>query len=913
MSLAEDIKARLIVEQVNLLRFDEREARTLRKRYIELESELTSLLAAYDPTGSRYTTVRQRRLQKMLEDARVILRKVYRDLRRKQIQRNALFALEQSRSVARELNILLGENVIATIPSQQTMLSLSRDLLIEGAASSDWWQTQERALQDRFERAMRRGVMVGETLPQLIDRIRGTRANNFSDGIMKISANQARNLIRSSLTGVVNEGRLELYRQNSDVISRIQWSAVLDSRTTEICIALNGLTWTNPDGENYRKTTEVLVADTTAESVEGGKVDEKGKREGTGPAKEGDQRITSPPVREDEKIELYHWSRKEGLTELDPAFQGTGIRGAEKKRRDAYPDLYVPRTYFGIAPGQKGGYRKETGLGSNQYVVTIPQDRLYDIQSDPDNLMDLADKKVSPSFRGQWLSALEGIVKEKGYAGYWIDSGGGMGLTAAVFEKTTPETGFDLALVENPGLFATVAALQSRGVKGDRLLNIKDTINELLGVGARINTDGTVRGYHFTSPENVRAILEEGEMFGKEPSIFFSTSPDSEYGSGFGESFVTADIPLEDLSIDDIFPGTDASISIGDGKLPLGKRVGIKVIEEKETIEPFDVRGYIPVGHNQPFPGPVAHWGERSTQVPIVAAFDELTPAVKRKLDRGLRPTQFGEIPTDAIGLEWLRQQDKATQIAILGVQKQKLFAAGEIDSIRDLVDQSNRPLTLRSLRKRLGEQEPLAMGNVDKSEIIAKQLGLTLPEMYALATSNRQEMMDLVAGLERDGVVGKVAKLKTRSRSLEKIGADYGGEFGRLTDIVRGGFTLDSFTDSDVIFNALSARFPAVYDKGWRATPMGYADRLMLVQFENGLVGELQFWSPFMFDAKDQGGHQFYDQWRMLDEQGVDPTDPRMEALVRQSLEFYEREVWSKLDETWDFVKELVNAGALP
>jgi hypothetical protein len=173
-------------------------------------------------------------------------------------------------------------------------------------------------------------------------------------------------------------------------------------------------------------------------------------------------------------------------------------------------------------------------------------------------------------------------------------------------------------------------------------------------------------------------------------------------------------------------------------------------------------------------------------------------------------------------------------------------------------------------------------MGNVDKSEIIAKQLGLTLPEMYALATSNRQEMMDLVAGLEREGVVGKVATLKTRSRSLDKIKADYGGEFGRLTDIVRGGFTLDSFTDSDVIFNALSARFPAVYDKGWRATPMGYADRLMLVQFDNGLVGELQFWSPFMFDAKDQGGHQFYDAWRVLDEQGVDPTDPRMEDLVR-------------------------------
>jgi hypothetical protein len=568
VSLAEDIKARLIIEQVNLLRFDERESRTLRKRFVELESELTSLIAKYDIPGSSQTTVRQRRLEKMLRDARTILRKVYRDLRRRQIQRNALFALENARTVAQQLNILLGENVIGTIPNQNTILKLGRDLLIEGAKSSTWWQTLERDIQDRFVRAMRRGVMANETLPELINRVRGTRENNYSDGIIKISTNQARNLIRSSLTGVVNEGRLQMYRENADVISRIQWSAVLDSRTTEICIALNGLTWTNPD--------------------------------------------------------------------------------------------------------------------------------------------------------------------------------------------------------------------------------------------------------------------------------------------------------------------------------------------------------YEPVGHNQVFPGPVAHWGERSTQVPIVAAFDELTPAVKRKLNRGLRPTQFGEIPTDAIGLEWLRQQDKATQIAILGVEKQKLFAAGEINSIRDLVDQSNRPLTLRALRARLADTDPNAVGNVSKLEIIARQMGLTLPEMYALATDNRQQMLDLVAELEREGVIGKVATLKTRSRSLEKIDADYAGTFGQLTDIVRGGFTLDSFTDSDVIFNELLSRFPAVYDKGWRATPMGYADRSMLIQFENGLVGELQFWAPGMFDAKDQGGHQFYDEWRVLDDQGVDPSDPRMRDLVRQSLEFYEREVWSKLDETWDFVKELVNANAV-
>jgi len=33
--------------------------------------------------------------------------------------------------------------------------------------------------------------------------------------------------------------------------------------------------------------------------------------------------------------------------------------------------------------------------------------------------------------------------------------------------------------------------------------------------------------------------------------------------------------------------------------------------------DPQDYEGYIPLGHDVPFPGQVAHWNCRSTQIPV--------------------------------------------------------------------------------------------------------------------------------------------------------------------------------------------------------------------------------------------------------------------------------------------------------
>lgn len=141
--------------------------------------------------------------------------------------------------------------------------------------------------------------------------------------------------------------------------------------------------------------------------------------------------LTSPPVNEDGTVTLWHFGKVPDLGELDPAMSGTGIAGADIRRRDSDPDNWVNRTYYGIALGQPGGYRRETGLGQNLYRVDVPFEKLYDMARDPDGL------RPQRSELSGWdnaASVFERRVKEAGYLGFWANNAQ-LGLAAAVFEK----------------------------------------------------------------------------------------------------------------------------------------------------------------------------------------------------------------------------------------------------------------------------------------------------------------------------------------------------------------------------------------------------------------------------------------------------------------------------------------------
>jgi len=150
---------------------------------------------------------------------------------------------------------------------------------------------------------------------------------------------------------------------------------------------------------------------------------------------QGNGGVGAPPLRKDGKLQLTHYSNQAKLSVIDPAFYGSGIAGAEAFRKAKEPKNWVDRTYYGLAVGEPGGYRKEPGLGPYTYGVSVDPSMLYDLIGDPDHLR--------PRPAGSSINLYEKRIKQAGYLGYWVNHHS-LGYTAAVFQPLKPEGRADL-------------------------------------------------------------------------------------------------------------------------------------------------------------------------------------------------------------------------------------------------------------------------------------------------------------------------------------------------------------------------------------------------------------------------------------------------------------------------------------
>lgn len=104
-----------------------------------------------------------------------------------------------------------------------------------------------------------------------------------------------------------------------------------------------------------------------------------------------------------------------------------------------------------------------------------------------------------------------------------------------------------------------------------------------------------------------------------------------------------------------------------------------------------------PVGKG---PRPPAHWGCRSTTVPVLRSFRELLGKRDRaRVSQGTRASMNGQVPESLTYAEWIKRQPAAVQDQALGVRRARLFRAGRI-SIADLSTSHGRPVTLEELEE---------------------------------------------------------------------------------------------------------------------------------------------------------------------------------------------------------------------
>lgn len=95
--------------------------------------------------------------------------------------------------------------------------------------------------------AIRMGIVEGETTQQIVRRIRGTKAAQYTDGLMETSRRNIEAIVRTAVNHTQNYTKQQFYKANEDIVKQWEFVAVLDGRTTVTCASLSGKTY--PIGE----------------------------------------------------------------------------------------------------------------------------------------------------------------------------------------------------------------------------------------------------------------------------------------------------------------------------------------------------------------------------------------------------------------------------------------------------------------------------------------------------------------------------------------------------------------------------------------------------------------------------------------------------------------------------------------
>ena len=233
----------------------------LQRRILDLlqkvEDELVAQLAVVDPGDPARMSFKFQRREKLLESVRAEVRRYYRAMRDSDYAFNteiaaieAQFANNAMRAGMAEIGI--GYNAVSLTPS--FIESIAVNSPVQGGPSADWWSRQGGNTLFRFNEAIGQGLIQGDTLSQLIVRVRGgTRDGVRVDGIMDTARRNAETLVRTKVNSVANDARMAVYRRNADIIEALEHSSTLDSRTSQQCIVRDGLQWTldgDPIGHN---------------------------------------------------------------------------------------------------------------------------------------------------------------------------------------------------------------------------------------------------------------------------------------------------------------------------------------------------------------------------------------------------------------------------------------------------------------------------------------------------------------------------------------------------------------------------------------------------------------------------------------------------------------------------------------
>ena len=132
------------------------------------------------------------------------------------------------------------------IPPVSVVDTIAKTSLIQGATIGEWFGRLNESARFDIERAIKNGVTLGQTNREIAKAIVGNGTDKGPQALAK-ARRDAMAITRTGVQTIANEARMAGLMENQDIIKAVQWVSTLDSRTSDICIARSGKTWTFPE------------------------------------------------------------------------------------------------------------------------------------------------------------------------------------------------------------------------------------------------------------------------------------------------------------------------------------------------------------------------------------------------------------------------------------------------------------------------------------------------------------------------------------------------------------------------------------------------------------------------------------------------------------------------------------------
>lgn len=243
-SVNEALQDRAIQHAVLIQRYGtgiaDRIVRLLNSADAEIVEKLAVRLATIEERGFDMGKATTKRLKALLDEVRALNSAIYGRVAEALTDELVEFSAAEAGFQRDALMFKLPASIDIALPAPARLRAIVTETPMEGRLLASWAEGMEAGRIDRISQAVRLGMTQGEDTDAIVRRIRGTKAAQYSDGVLDISRRSAQSIVRTSVNHVSNVAAQTTWKANEHVVKGWQYLATLDSRTTVTCASLSG-------------------------------------------------------------------------------------------------------------------------------------------------------------------------------------------------------------------------------------------------------------------------------------------------------------------------------------------------------------------------------------------------------------------------------------------------------------------------------------------------------------------------------------------------------------------------------------------------------------------------------------------------------------------------------------------------